>query len=169
MGRRIHTMLSYESRERKKYNLLVPYLSNLLYDLEDVLGKDRVAEVVWTYSIGITFRDLTEKEFKAVKKVMKADTLKKEISRYGVKFVNPNYSTGLFVDNKEVTLSIEFKWDLPDTCELVYKDKWDEIEPSDVKIEDGKFLHKSVEVEVNCGEKEMMKAIFKPQVVSKGV
>ena len=57
MGRRIHTMLSYESRERKKYNLLVPYLSNLLYDLEDVLGKDRVAEVVWTYSIGITFRD----------------------------------------------------------------------------------------------------------------
>ena len=169
MGRRIHTILSYESKERKKYNLVVPYLSDLMYKLEEVLGKGRLKETIWTYSIGITFRDLTEKEFKAVRKVMKADTLNKEISRYGVKFVNPKYKTGLFVEDKEITLSIEFKWDLPDTCELVYKDKWDEIEPSDVKIEDGKFLHKSVEVEVNCGEKEMMKAIFKPQVVSNGV
>ena len=158
---RTHRTLKYESTERMKMNLLVPYMSKLIYQCDKAIGKDRVDECIWTYTVGITFRDLTEDELSKIKRIFKADKLEKDISQYGVKFTT-NHKTGLMLDSgKEVTLSLEFKWDLPETCELVYYDKWNEISPEDVKIEDDKFLHRSTEVQVTCGEKQMMKALFK--------
>lgn len=163
-----HRNLDYESRDRQKLNLVVPFLSNKLYKLDKAIGKGRVDDCVWTYTVGITFRDLTEDEFAKCKKVFQVTTLDKDISEYGVKFHTNKYDTGLKVQGKPITLSLEFRWDLPDTCEIEYVDEWKEVDAQDIKIENDVFLRKETHTKVNCNESTMMKAIFKKQV-SNGV
>ena len=159
-----HRNLDYESKERRRLNLIVPFLSQKLYELDKALGKHRVDDCVWTYTVGITFRDLTEKELKTVKKVFNINNLEKDISEYGVKFYSRDYDTMLRVDDRPIKLSIEFRWDLPETCEIEYVDNWVECQDEIKQGDDGKFLLKEINTKVNCGESTMMKAIFKTQV-----
>ena len=63
MARRTHSTLSYEAGERRKLNLLVPYLSDKMYECEKILGKVKLKESVWTYLSGVTFRDLNNSQF----------------------------------------------------------------------------------------------------------
>lgn len=164
-----HRNLDYESKERRKLNIVVPFLSQKLYELDKALGKHRVDDCVWTYTVGLTFRDLTESEMKTVKKVFGISELKKDISEYGVKFYNSTYDTGLRIDDRPITLSVEFRWDLPETCEIEYVENWVECQDEVKQGDDGKFLLKEINTKVNCGESTMMKAIFKPQVADNGM
>ena len=109
-----HRNLDYESKERRKLNLVVPFLSQKLYELDKALGKHRV-------------------------------------------------------DDRPITLSLEFRWDLPETCQIEYEESWVECQDEVKQGDDGKFLLKEINTKINCGESTMMKAIFKPQDSNSGV
>ena len=165
MAKRIHRSLSYEKNQLRKLKQYVPALSNILYLLDEAFGSEWTDSHTWTYTMGINFKDLTKEEFSEVKKVLNLPSLTKEISESGVTF-----RTELVI-NKEVkwgreyqdTLTIDFKWDLPDTCEVEYEEHYQEVEPEDVRVTDGKVSLRKLKPVINCGEKEMMKALFKEQ------
>ena len=157
-----HRILKYENAERKKMNLTVPWMSKKLYELDKAFGKKRLDEIVWTYGSGMTFRDCTKSEMDNICIILNCGKREKTINEFGVKFT-ARANTELFArtyDDEPITLSVEFKYDLPDSCEIEYVEGWEERKASDVKIEDGKFLMKTVEAKVNCNEQSMVKAIF---------
>ena len=60
------------------------------------------------------------------------------------------------------TIWVDFKWKLPETCEIVYKESWEVVDDDSVQANtDGTFSKKRVEAVVNCSDEKMMSALFK--------
>ena len=91
--------------------------------------------------------------------------MEKNISEYSVTF-STRHLLGKVSNGDSVELHIEFKFGLPDSCEIELKEEWLELDPADISITDGKFMQKTIKKEVKCNEPAMMKAIFKSQVDS---
>ena len=98
-----------------------------------------------------------------IKDVFVLNQLKKYITEYSVTF-STRHKIGQITNGNAVELNIEFKFGLPETCEIELKEEWLELDPADVQITDGKFMQKTIKKEVKCNEPAMMKAIFKSQV-----
>jgi len=160
-----HRLLSYEKKEAEKLNLVMAYLTDKLNTLDNILGREVVDTISWSWSSGISFRDCTEDQMQTIKDVFNLNELKKDISEYSVTF-STRHLIGKVSNGDSVELNIEFKFGLPDTCEIQLKEEWLELDPADVQITDGKFMQKTIKKEVKCNEPAMMKAIFKSQVDS---
>ena len=129
MARKIHRGLDYEKGQLKQLKIRVPALSDMLYKLDEAFDKEWTDAHTWTYPSGINFNDLTKEEFSKAKKVLGLPELTKEISETGVTF------TGKVVISSELkwgreykdTLTIDFKWGLPDTCKIDYEEHLEEV------------------------------------------
>ena len=128
------------------------------------MGKSRRNEIVNTYGCGIEFKGLREKEYKSIRQELNHDlgNLSKEINTWGVTFIDRKYKTGFFdTEDKEVEISVEYKWGLPSTCEIVSTDEWVEMDEDKVKVDtSGKVFQHEVKTVIDCDEKVMMKAVF---------
>lgn len=160
-----HRLLSYEKKEAEKLNLVMTYLTDKLTTLDNILGKEVVDTISWSWSSGISFRDCTENQMQTIKDVFNLNELEKNISEYSVTF-STRHLLGKVSNGDSVELHIEFKFGLPDSCEIELKEEWLELDPADISITDGKFMQKTIKKEVKCNEPAMMKAIFKSQVDS---
>ena len=154
-----HRLLSYEKKEAEKLNLVMTYLTDKLNTLDNILGREVVDTISWSWSSGIVFRDCTEDQMQTIKDVFVLNELKKEITEYSVT-LSTRHVIGQTSNKDSVELNIEFKFGLPDSCEIELKEEWNELDPADIHIEDGKFLQKTIVKEVKCNEPAMMKAIF---------
>jgi len=161
MARKIHKSLHFEKKERDRTALMLAWMSDKVYDVESAIGHDRLAESFWSWGTGFRFNNLDKEEMKKVQKIMECPEMEKKITEYGVSFMNTHLDTGLVLRDKPLTFTLEFTFDLPETCKVTYKTEWEKIDPKDVKIEDGNFLRKKVETVIDCSEPEMMKTLFK--------
>ena len=160
-----HRLLSYEKNKAEELNLVISYMTDKLNILDGLLGKDVVDKISWSWSSGINFKDCTEEQMQTIKDVFDIDKLGKDISEYSVTLSTRN-KIGKISNGDSVSVGIEFTFGLPETCEIELIEEWNELDPQDVRIEDGKFKQKTVRKEVKCNEPAMMKAIFKSQVDS---
>ena len=62
-----HRLLSYEKKEAEKLNLVMTYLTDKLTTLDNILGKEVVDTISWSWSSGISFRDCTENQMQTIK------------------------------------------------------------------------------------------------------
>jgi hypothetical protein len=162
---RTHRLLDYEKGEKEKATKTVAFMSKSLYAIEKCIGKQRTLDVVWTYMGGFEFNNCTRNEMNAIQSVLGIHTLDKEISEHGVRFKADVDSCTTYGSTnygiRKITLNCVFKFELPETCEVTYDEKWLDIPEDDIKIsEDGKLSQKVITANVKCNTKEMMTALF---------
>ena len=162
MGRRIHKSLSYEQNRVVSVTHQLKWLSKILYLCDSMWGKTRRNEVCYTYGCGIEFSDLTKEEYADIRnKLNHKQSLKKEISSWGVTFSDIKYHTGYFDnEDKPINIAVSYKFGLPESCKVEIISTWEEMDKDKVKIKDGKVLQQFTETKVSCGEPAMMKAVF---------
>tara|TARA_R100000231_G_scaffold59312_1_gene48751 strand:- start:963 stop:1463 length:501 start_codon:yes stop_codon:yes gene_type:complete len=158
-----HRLLSYEKSKAEELNIVLSYLTGKLNTLDNLLGNDVVDKISWSWQSGIVFRDCTEDQMQTIKDVFNLNEFKKEITEYSVT-LSTKHIIGQTTNKDSVELNIEFKFGLPDSCEVELKEEWLELDPADITITNGKFMQKTIKKEVKCNEPAMMKAIFKSQV-----
>tara|TARA_Y100000401_G_scaffold64188_1_gene51034 strand:- start:4513 stop:5001 length:489 start_codon:yes stop_codon:yes gene_type:complete len=154
-----HRLLTYEKGKAEELNLIISYLTDKLNTLDDLLGNDIVDKISWSWASGIVFNDCTEDQMQTIKDVFVLNELTKDISEYSVT-LSTQHIIGKTSNDNSVKLNIEFKFGLPDSCEIQLKEEWNELDPADIQITDGKFMQKTIKKEVKCNEPAMMKAIF---------
>ena len=154
---KVHELLEYEDKQRKRLVTYVPVLNRMAYDLQDNLGKKAVKEMRYmlsfsTYDPALSVYNPSREQMEIIKKVFKADSMKKSITEFGVTFET--------VLGNGVTL--RFKFGLPDTCEVTKEVRWESVPRSKYKVQNDGEIYEKTEVVtgVNCGEESMMKAVF---------
>ena len=158
VGRNHHKMLSWEKRRIVERTYQINVLSDALYKLQKVFGKERLYKIAYTWGSGITFTGVTRKELSTIKLLLpKMSKLTKSSNEYGLTM------KGTFAEKEikdyKVTLTVDFKWGLPDTCEIEYKDVIKDANPEHYFVENGVIKHKTKESVVNC-DKPLMEAVF---------
>lgn len=159
MARKIHKNLSYEKKElaHAKYHLGI--LSGICYDIEKQFGKNFLDEQVWTYGMGITFKDTNQEQYKTIKSILpRLGKMDKESSKRGI--VISGTCAEKQVAGQLTNLAVNFKWDVPDTCEIVTNVIKREASPEEYHIDDdGTIYHITHETKVNCTE-PVLESVF---------
>ena len=159
MARKLHKALRWEKQRIAERQHQLHVLSDILYDLQKSEGMDFIDKKTWHWGCGIKFTGLTKLEFKTVKSVLpklsklNKSTNSKNYSLFG-RFGEspPDESDGLW------TLSVEFIWDLPETCTVTYKDVIEQAGDS-YFVENGKIMSKTKKAVVDCGD-PLMDSVF---------
>ena len=159
MARRLHKALRWEKQRLAERQHQIHVLSDVLYDLQRSEGKDFIEKKTWHWGCGIKFTGLTKLEYKTVKSVLP------NLSKLNKSTTTSNYSlSGRFghtpPDKPDGTfsLSVEFTWDLPDTCKVTYKDVIEKAGDS-YFLENGKIMWKTKKAVVDCGD-PLMESVF---------
>ena len=106
----------------------------------------------------LSFNSLTRYRMELVQSALRITKLDKDTSEYGVQFS---------ADMGDGTITV-FRYDLPDSCELVKEVKWNPANKDEYKVDDdgNVSIKREVVVGVNCGNKSMVDAVFnKSEVV----
>lgn len=171
----LHRSLEYEKRNIDEAVVKVQYLNSIMHEVEEQFGWDWMSKKVWTYGIGIDFKDLTENEYSVVKnllsKIDKGDSAdwKKESNQWNLsltKEVVVGQVTKINFDldepdrtTEDVKVNVCFKWGIPDTCEIVTEEHEEEIRHSDIVEKDGKFFKVVRSKSVKC-TKPVLESVF---------
>lgn len=175
MKREIHPQLHYEERRVFESQMQLDWLNKLFHDLQDTYDEEWCKDHLYSYGVGVEFKELTKKEFTNVKAIVGMNLkeglgqLKKDSSTYAVK-MNKMVIIGEMeekddwsdeVKTKKVDINIIFKWGVPDTCEIVYETE--EVVMDDEVIErDGVRYRQTVKKSLKCN-KPMLEAVFNAQ------
>ena len=168
MARNIHTNLWYEkdSLSRRMYQIRI--MSDLMYALDGFLSKSRQESVLWTWSGGIRFNDLTKDEYRHVRTVLRKfghGKLQKMSNSDGITLsgnfaeseVDRRTSSG--IRPLKVWCSVEFIWGLPDSCEVTYVETFRKADTERFFVKDGEIHEKIEEAKVECS-KPVLEAVF---------
>lgn len=159
IGRNHHKLLNWEKRRMIERNYQIQVLSDALYDIQKVIGAERLQKVSYTWGSGITFSGLTKEEFNNIKILLpRLGKLDKNSNEYGLNL------KGRFGESEingwMVHVTVDFKWGLPDSCVLEYKVGVEEADPDSYFVGiDGKVKHKTRKTVVNC-DKPMLESVF---------
>ena len=167
IGRNHHKMLSWEKRRIVERSYQIQAMSDVLYNIEEDIGYERLKKVSYTWGSGITFTNLNKEEFKVVKSLLPSmSKLDKVSNEYGLTLKGRFAETT--IKDWNIHLTVDFKWALPDTCVLEYKDVIKDVNPDHYFVaKDGKVMHKTKETIVNC-DKPMLEAVFSAQLSGMG-
>ena len=154
---KVHELLEYEDKQRRRLVTYVPILNRMAYDLQEAMGKKTIKEMHYllhfnTYEPALKVINPSREQMTKIKEVFDVDYMDKKVNEYGVVFET-------VLDNEVYLI---FKFGLPDTCEVVKEIRWEGVTKDEYKIDgDGDIYRKTETVTgVNCGEESMMKAIF---------
>jgi|19_taG_2_1085344.scaffolds.fasta_scaffold38178_3 hypothetical protein len=160
MARKLHKALRWERQRIAERQHQIHILSDVLYALQRSEGKDFLDKKTWHWGCGIKFTGLSKLEFKTVKSVLP------KLSKLNKNTTSTNYSlSGRFGESPPnepdgtFTLSVEFTWDLPETCKVTYKDVISKAGDS-YFIEDGTIMWKTKEAVIDCGD-PLIEAVFR--------
>ena len=85
IGRNHHKMLSWEKRRIVERSYQIQAMSDVLYNIEEDIGYERLKKVSYTWGSGITFTNLNKEEFKVVKSLLPSmSKLDKVSNEYGL-------------------------------------------------------------------------------------
>jgi len=187
----VHHHLYFEYKEFRLAEVRLKFLSNFLDDIDKEFGSDwsiatteqlreGLSDKVWTYGMGITFRDLNETEYKKVRKILKENyfvnlsELEKDssITNLRLKGRTPigqvvlewesNIPDEPHIDTEPVELDISFEWGLPDSCEIIETVVKERLTDENYVVENGKQYRTSINREVKCS-KPMLQSVFDAQ------
>tara|TARA_R100000458_G_scaffold55570_1_gene59642 strand:- start:374 stop:877 length:504 start_codon:yes stop_codon:yes gene_type:complete len=159
MARKIHKSLEYEKKEIAHAKYQMGVLSDVLYDLEMTISPEFVEQKVWTYGSGITFKDTDQEEYTLCKNILpRLSQLDKESSKHGI-VLSGSFAESK-VSGKQVAVRVSFKWDVPDSCELITKTTTEEVGSDYYVNDDGVIMHKRTETIVNC-TKPVLESVFR--------
>ena len=158
MARNIHKHLSYERKELEHAKYHLKCLSDICYEVDALIGPDFLKEQVWTFGMGITFRDTDQEQYKVIKTLLpRLSQLEKKSSKYGLQL------SGTCAEKKicgqKTNLTVNFKWDVPDTCEVVNKIVKEKADDDYYIGEDGDIYFSRTETEINCTE-PVLESVF---------
>ena len=187
----VHYALWYEYKEFRLAEVRLKFLSTFLTEIDGMFGEDwntseeakrsGYDDKIFTYGMGMTFRDLNEKEYKAVRKILRQNpfidlgNLKKDsnitglslkgrvdIGQVVIEWENRNNPDEPHIDTKPVEFDISFEWGLPDTCEVVETVVEEPLTDKNYVIRKGKQYVTSVKREIKCN-KPMLQSVFDAQ------
>ena len=184
----VHYALWYEYKELRFAEVRLNFLSEFLTEIDGMFGEDwntsglnGNSERIFTYGMGMTFRDLNEDEYKAVRKILRKTPsidlgeLKKDSNLTGlslkgrvqigqviIEWENKDNPDEPHIDTKPVEFDISFEWGLPDTCEVVETVVEEELTDKNYVIRKGKGYVTSVKREIKC-TKPLLQSVFDAQ------
>ncbi len=166
MARKIHKSLEYEKKELAHAKYMLGVLSDVLYDIDKELGSSFIENQVWSYGCGITFKDTDQEQYAFIKSILpRLSQLDKESSKYGI-CLKGKFSDDV-IAGKPVDLVVSFKWDVPDTCEIVTKVIKEKVGTDYYVDENGDIFHNKTEVEVNCTQ-PVLESVFQNKESASG-
>lgn len=159
IGRNHHKLLNWEKRRTMERNHQIQVLSDVLYDIQSVMGMERLKETTYTWGSGITFSNLTKEEFSNIKIILpRLGKLDKHSNQHGLNLKGRFGETE--ISGFMVYITVDFKWGLPDSCILEYEDVIQKADPESYFVdEDGIVQHKTVKAVVNC-DKPILESVF---------
>jgi len=173
MARHIHETLYYERRGVLEAQHQLNALNEIIWEIQKELGKVFIKEKVWTWGLGIQFRDTSSLEYGKVKELLNnfgpMGKMEKNSSQYGLELEGLLNTGTLKMDNKndkyetEMKTTVRFKWGIPDTC--VIKDVETIKAASDEYYTgtDGEIYRKITERVVECTQ-PFLESVFTEDV-----
>ena len=99
-------------------------------------------------------RIMTECGVKEYDKENNADYKKKYIKGSFKLFTYKTFKNGNDCDYK---IDVMFRGDLPDSCKIEYEESYEEVNPDNFIVQNGKVMKKEVTVKVTCEEPSMLR------------
>jgi len=166
MARKIHKHLSYEKKEVAHAKYQLDRLSDICYEIEKVLGKTFLEDKVWTYGCGITFRDTDQDQYAILKGILpRLGRLDKESSEHGIRLQGRCCEDKIM--GSKVSLTVSFKWDVPDTCEIITTIVKEKVSGDYFVDDSGDIFHNKTEIQINCAE-PVLESVFRKKELASG-
>jgi hypothetical protein len=167
MARNIHEALYYERRGVIEAQHQLNALNEIVWTIQRELGKVFIKEKVWTWGLGIQFRDTTKSEFKLIKEILpELGILNKKASQYGLQLEGKINTGCVSIKNKhddyeqEMWTEVRFKWDVPDTCTIKNVETVEKAGDEYYTGDDGKIYYRTIDREVECTQ-PLLDSVFK--------
>ena len=166
MARNIHEALYYERRGVEEAKHQLNALNEIVWTIQGELGKEFIRDKVWTWGLGIQFRDTTKSEFNKIKEILPdLGILDKKSSPYGLQLEGKMNTGCVRIQNKhddhekDMFTEVRFKWGIPDTCTVKDVETVKEASDEYYTGDDGKIYHRTIDREVECTQ-PLLESVF---------
>tara|TARA_R110002051_G_scaffold88750_2_gene156470 strand:+ start:8106 stop:8642 length:537 start_codon:yes stop_codon:yes gene_type:complete len=167
MARHIHKALYYEKEQIQRAKHRINALNTIVWEMHHEFGEDFVKNNLWTYGMGIRFKNTTKAEFNKIKTMLDGlSVLNKKSSQFQLE-LEGILPTGFIsyqgeygdIHTKEMELEISFKWGIPDSCEIKDVETVTLASGDFFTGDDGEIYHRKTDKVVECTQ-PLLESVF---------